>query len=227
LKSTWSLPEKTRVQPSLATFANWKQSLPAFVMAALFLTGTGHLRAQVSGRYRVNAKESQIEIHLFKGGFLSSLGENHLINLTQFSGTADLPEKGPWTAELTGRAASLTVTDPWGDPSERKEVQNTMLGPRQLDVKRYPLIELHSVSFDPTDHATTWNLEANVKLHGVTQKVQFSLKCHETADRLEIRGKKMFKLTDFNIQPYSAGFGAVKVKNAFEVTYNVILDRVH
>lgn len=228
LQSTGNLHEETNVHPSRAIFGTVVQPLPALLITVLFLAGTGQLSAQqVWGRYRVNAKESGIEIHLFKGGFLSSLGENHLIALTQFSGKADLSRKSPWKAELTGKAASMKVIDPWGDPSERKEVQNTMLGPHQLDVKQYPLIKLHSVSFDPTDHDTTWNLEADVELHGVTQKVQFALKCHQTGNRLEIRGKKMFKLTDFNIQPYSAGFGAVKVKNAFEVTYKIILDRIH
>lgn len=226
LGSDRSLPKKNRVHPSRTTFGIWKQSLPALVTAVLFLAGAGPLRAQVSGRYRVNTKESRIEIHLFKGGFLSSLGENHLISLTQFSGKADLSRTSPWKAQLTGKATSMKVIDPWGDPSERKEVQNTMLGPHQLDVKQYPLIKLHSVSFDPTNHDTTWNLKADVELHGVTQKVQFALECHQTGNRLEIRGKKMFKLTNFNIKPFSAGFGAVKVKNAFEVTYKIILDRI-
>lgn len=211
----------------MAPPALWRQSLPALLMAVLFLGAAGPLCAQVSGKYGVNARESQIEIHLYKGGFLSSLGEDHLIMLTRFSGTADLSMTGPWTAELTGEAASMKVIDPWGDPAERKEVEQTMLGPRQLDVKRYPLIELHSISLDSTDHVAAWHLEANVRLHGVTRKVKFSLDCQQAGDRLEIRGKKMFKLTEFDIQPYSAGFGAVKIKNAFEVTYKIVLDRIH
>ena len=132
-----------------------------------------------------------------------------------------------WTADLSGDAASLKVVDPWGNPSERKEVEDTMLGPTQLDVKDFPSIKLHSVSFDPTAQDTAWHLVAEVELHGVTRKVQFSLDCHATSERLQISGKKMFKLTDFNIQPFSTAFGAVKVKNDFEVTYNVVLDRVH
>jgi hypothetical protein len=89
------------------------------------------------------------------------------------------------------------------------------------------MIELHSLSFDPTGQDTTWRLVADVKLHGVTQKANFSLDCHQIGDKLQIRGKKMFRLTDFNIQPYSRAFGAVKVKNDFEVTYNIVLDRNH
>lgn len=182
---------------------------------------------QVSGSYRVNPKESKIEIHLYKGGLLGSLGDNHLIDLTRFSGKANLSQTDGWTAELSGAAESLTVIDPWGNPTERKEVQATMLGPDQIDASHFPSIELHSLSFDPVDHDTVWHLVANVKLHGVTRKVQFSLDCHETADKLQIQGKKMFKLTDFNIQPYSTALGTVKIKNDFLVTYNVVLDRVH
>ncbi|HXH51474.1 MAG TPA: YceI family protein [Terriglobia bacterium] len=200
--------------------------LRCLLVLALLLAGSELLSAQVSGAYRVNSKESRIEIHLFKGGFLSALGDNHLIALTRFSGMAHLSELDGWNAELSGDAGSLKVVDPWGEPSERKEVEDTMLGPTQLDVHNFPSIKLHSVSFDPTDQDTAWHLLAEVELHGVTRKVQFSLDCKEIGDKLHIRGKKMFKLTDFNIQPFSTAFGAIKVKNDFEVTYNVVLERI-
>jgi polyisoprenoid-binding protein YceI len=211
---------------SLAAVAVQGAPLRFFLVLALLLAGSELLSAQVSGSYRVNTKESRIEIHLFKGGFLGALGDNHLINLTHFSGTANLSQADSWTADLSGEATSLKVIDPWGDPSERKEVQDTMLGPQQIDASHFPSIELHSLSFDPVGHETTWHLVANVKLHGVTRKAQFSLDCKQIGDKLHIRGKKMFKLTDFNIQPFSTAFGAVKVKNDFEVTYNVVLDRI-
>jgi polyisoprenoid-binding protein YceI len=175
----------------------------------------------------VNTKESRIEIHLFKGGFLGALGDNHLITLTHFSGTANLSQADGWEADFSGDATSLKVIDPWGNPSERKEVEDTMLGPTQLDVNNFPSIRLRSVSFDPTDQDTAWSLLAEVELHGVARKVQFSLDCHQIGDKLQIRGRKMFKLTDFNIQPFSTAFGAVKVKNDFLVTYNIVLERVH
>jgi polyisoprenoid-binding protein YceI len=212
---------------SLAVIAAQQAPLRLFLVFALLLAGTELLSAQVTGSYRVNTHESRIEIHLFKGGFLSALGDNHLINLTHFSGTADLTQANDWKAELSGDAGSLKVIDPWGNPSERKEVQDTMLGPQQIDASHFPSIELHSISFDPVDHDTVWHLVANVKLHGVTRKVQFSLDCHQIGDNLQIRGEKMFKLTDFNIQPYSTALGTVKVKNDFLVTYNIVLNRIH
>jgi polyisoprenoid-binding protein YceI len=212
---------------SLTAVVTQVMPVPLLLILALFVGCPEPLSAQVSGSYRVNPKESKIEIHLFKGGLLGSLGDNHLIALTRFTGKANLSQTDGWRAELSGDADSLTVIDPWGNPTERKEVQDTMLGPDQVDASHFPSIELHSLSFDPVDHDTVWNLVANVKLHGVTRKVQFSLDCHENGDKLQIQGKKMFKLTDFDIQPYSTGFGTVKIKNDFLVTYNVVLDRIH
>ncbi|HET7101783.1 MAG TPA: YceI family protein, partial [Terriglobia bacterium] len=169
--------------------------VPLFLILALLVGGSASLPAQVSGSYRVNPKESKIEIHLFKGGLLGSLADNHLIELTRFSGKANFSKTDGWTAELSGDATSLKVIDPWGNPTERQEVQDTMLGPDQIDVGRFPSIELRSLLFDPVDHDRAWRLVANVKLHGVTQKVQFSLDCHENGNKLQIQGKKMFKLT--------------------------------
>jgi polyisoprenoid-binding protein YceI len=215
------------LRASFSAVAVQRAPMLLFLAVALFAGGPGPLSAQVSGSYRVNTQESKIEIHLFKGGFLSALGDNHLISLTRFTGKADLAKTGSWTADLSADAASLKVIDPWGNPTERKEVQDTMLGPDQIDASHFPSIELHSLLFDPVDHDKVWHLVANVKLHGVTRKVQFSLDCHEIGNKLQIEGKKMFKLTDFDIQPYSTALGTVKVKNDFLVTYNVVLDRIH
>ncbi len=196
------------------------------VLLALLMALPKPLGAQTPGTYLVNTKESQIQIHLFKGGFLSALGGNHVIALTHFSGKVDLSRNDSWKAKLSGDATSLKVIDPWGSPSERKEVQDIMLGPKQLDVGHFPSIELDSLSFDPTSQDSIWHLMANFELHGVTRKGKFSLNCLQTGDRLQVRGKKMVKLTDFNIQPFSAALGAVKIKNDFEVVYNIILDRI-
>ncbi len=218
---------RNKIEARVAGFPVQRACLMLSLVPALLLAGPRHLAAQIHGKYRVDTNASQIEIHLFKGGFLSALGDNHLINLTHFSGSANLSQADGWTAELSGESASLKVIDPWGDPAERKEVQDTMLGPQQLDVSHFPSIELHSVSFDPTGEDSTWHLDADVELHGVTRKVKFSLDCHQIGDKLQIQGKKMFKLTDFNIQPFSTALGAIKVRNEFEVTYNIVLDPIH
>jgi polyisoprenoid-binding protein YceI len=153
------------------------------------------------------------------------LGDDHLISLAHFSGTAQLLDGKPWWVRMLGEAASLTVLDPWASTSERREVADTMLGPSQLDVKHYPSIKLRSSSILPGQQSAYWRLLADVTLHGVTQRVEFRLDCQQTGDRLRVRGKKDLCLRDFNIQPISRALGAFKVKNEFEVTYDITLER--
>lgn len=223
---TAGIDRQNRFCGVVTTTAARRALLPFLLVLAWFFAAPKLLPAQGAGSYRVNTKESRIEIQLFSGGLLGGLGDNHLITLNRFSGTADFSPTDGWTAGLLGESASLEVIDPWGNAADRKEVQDTMLGPAQLDVKNFPSIKLRSLSFNPTDHDTAWRLVADVELHGVTRKQQFSLDCHQIGDKLQIRGKEMFKLTDFNIQPFSAVFGTVKIKNDFEVTYDIVLERI-
>jgi polyisoprenoid-binding protein YceI len=185
---------------------------------------SGQLLAQGPGVYPINMKASHIEILVYKAGFLSGLGDNHQIALTHFSGFAELSKTQPWQAEVTAEAGSLKVVDPRASASQRREVQATMLGPRQLDVNHFPLITLRSLIFTPTGQDTIWRLKANLTLHGVTRPVEFSLACHQSGDNLRVQGKKMLRLRDFGIEPYSRALGAVRVKNEFEITYDVDLE---
>lgn len=198
--------------------------LLAFV-SLLAMMWAADLPAQIPGSYQVDTAASHIEIHLFRGGFLSMLGDNHLIALEGFSGTAQLLDGKPWWVHMLAEAKSLMVLDPWGSASERREVTDTMQGPSQLDVKRYPLIKLQSSSIVAGQQESDWRLLAELTLHGVTRRVEFLLDCQQNGDRLRVRGKKDFRLRDFNIQPFSMALGAVKVKNEFEVTYDITLER--
>lgn len=217
---------QNRIRGCLTAAAARRACIFFLPVLAFFFASPKTLPAQVCRSYRVNTKESRIEIQLFRGGLLGAIGGNHVITLNDFSGNANFSPADGWKADLLGKAASLTVIDPWGNRAERKDVQDTMLGPTQLDVRHFPSIKLRSLSFNPTDQDTAWRLVAEVELHGVTRKEQFSLDCHQIGDKLQIRGNRMFKLTDFNIQPFSAALGAVKIKNDFEINYNIVLDRI-
>jgi polyisoprenoid-binding protein YceI len=201
------------------------RAFPLISFLLLAMVWPARTSAQVPGSYRVDTKASHVEIHLFPGGFLSGLGDNHLIAITHLTGSAQLSGNNPWWVRMLAEADSLKVLDPWGSKSSRQEVEDTMLGPDQLDVKHFPSIKLNSTSIVPGQQATDWRLLAEVTLHGVTRQVEFPLDCQQIGDQLHVRGKKDLRLLDFDIQPISKVFGAVKVKNEFEVTYDITLDR--
>ncbi len=193
------------------------------ILAAIALAGT--CRAQTPGQYRIDLEASRIEIHLFRGGMFSALGDNHQIVIGDFSGTAVGSDATSWQVQVIAKSASLRVADPGISDSDRREIQSTMVGPTQLDVERFPTIELRTRSVIPGGTPNTWRLVADLTLHGVTRQVEFPIAWSQAGDRLEVKGQVRLRLRDFQIEPISKGLGAVKVKNEFEVVYAIQLRR--
>ncbi len=192
------------------------------VLAVAF---AGLCRAQAPGLYRIDPRASRIEIHLFRGGFLGKFGDNHLIVLNRFSGTAEESEGKSWEVRVLGESGWLEVTDPGASASTREKVQRTMLGSTQLDTTRYPVIELRSRSLVPGDTDRSWRMMADVTLHGVTREVEFPLAWDQSGDRLHVWGKKKLLLRDFGIQPARVAGGTIQVRNDFELVYDVTLQK--
>ncbi len=190
------------------------------VLALAFI---GLAQAQNPGAYQIDPQASRIEIHVFRGGFLASLGDNHVIHLTRFSGTTEGTRAGVWQVHVIGEAASLKVMDPGASDSTRQTVQEKMLGPAQMDVARYPTIELRARSVLPGDDAKSWRMLADVTVHGVTRQVEFPLAWSQNGDQLRVQGERKLMLRDFGIEPIRIGLGAVKVRNEFELTYDIAL----
>jgi polyisoprenoid-binding protein YceI len=172
----------------------------------------------------IDSAASRIEIHLFRAGMFGGVGDNHVILLTRFSGMASSSPAAPWTVRVAGEAASLRVVDPGTSVETRGKVQEKMLGPTQVDAAQYPTIGLVSRSLQPGDGDATWRLEADVTVHGVTRAIEFPLRWSEQSGRLRIQGQTSLRLTDFKIQPIRLGFGTVKVRNEFDLVYDVTLE---
>lgn len=191
----------------------------------LMLSLAGGARAQTPGAYRIDPQASHIEIHVFRAGLFGGLGDNHVIVLGRFSGTANAaPGKG-WQVQVTGEAASLKVVDPSASEATRQQVQEKMLGPSQMDAAHYPAIELRSRSAAPGDAKDSWRLRADVTVHGVTRQAEFPLTWSESPGQIHVQGRQTLLLRDFGIEPIRLGLGTVKVKNEFELVYDLVLKR--
>jgi polyisoprenoid-binding protein YceI len=206
---------------------SWRKS---YVVLAASLVASGILGAKLSnaqavGVYEIDAKASRVEIHVFRAGTLSGLGDDHEIQLTRFSGRVSRTEGESWQVHVVGEAGSLVVLDRNLSDSARREVQETMLGASQLDVSRYPRIEIKSRSVAPGGAAGSLLLEADLTLHGVTRAVAFPLAWSQSERRLSVKGRKQLFLRDFGIQPIRKFFGTIQVRNDFEIVYDIKLDR--
>lgn len=181
---------------------------------------------QAAGEYRIDPQSSRIEIRVFRGGFLRALGDDHRIALQRFTGTAEGDPARGWKIDVNAQASSLEVLDPDASTSTRAEVQETMLGPTQMDVARFPSIELKARTLKPGGEKQSWILQGELTVHGVTRREEFPVRWSLAGGNLRVQGKKDLLLRDFKIEPIRKGLGAVKVRNQFEVDYDIVLHRV-
>jgi polyisoprenoid-binding protein YceI len=122
-----------------------------------------------------------------------------------------------------GQSRALRVIDPGASPSTRQQVQQVMLGATVLDADRYQTIELQSRYLAPGVNGRSWQMIADLTLHGVTRQAEFPLSWEQDGDRLHVRGSTKLLLRDFNIEPPRVAMGTIKVRNEFELVYDVTL----
>lgn len=185
--------------------------------------------------YEVDTKASRVYVRVDPAGFghahgvvgvlasgRGSLGDPHKIgelvfDLTSFS--ADEPEVRQYVG-LNG-----AVSD-----SERRSVTQTMLGPSVLDTGQYPTATYTVTSITPLDKQKPgepgrYQVEGKLDLHGTKRPVRFQAKAEraEAKGAFRVRGEFSLLQTDYGITPYSALFGAVKVKDELRIDGDVAL----
>jgi polyisoprenoid-binding protein YceI len=157
-------------------------------------------------------------VHVEKTGLFAAFAHNHTIAAPLASGQIDLQKR---TIELTFRAADMKVLDPDASASDRATVESNMKGDEVLDAARFPEIKFGSTSVEgapgKTGDPANYQVRGNLTLHGVTRPVDMSVAFsggHYT-------GKVTIKQTDFGITPIKIGGGAVRVKDAVEIVFEI------
>ena len=113
---------------------------------------------------------------------------------------------------------------------ERRNVTHTMLGPNVLDTAQYLTATFTVTSITPLDKQRpgepgNYQVEGKLDFHGVSGPIRFQAKAERTEmkEAFRVRGQFLLVQTRYGITPYSALFGAVKVKDELRVYGDVIL----
>ena len=177
--------------------------------------------------YRLDAGDSQVLVLVDKAGPLSGLGHRHVITVGDLQGFAKLDGKGHGQADLRFPVTALTV-DPavaktiypdFSSPS-KEDIAGTrkhMLGP-VLDSSRYPRVLLHVKG----TLAGSAPVSVTISLHGVQRTIPVTGPFTRNGAKLAARGEFPVKQSDFDITPYSILMGALRVKNAIRIRYDLI-----
>jgi polyisoprenoid-binding protein YceI len=181
----------------------------------LLLFSSGVCLAQTE-THRIDPASSRITVMVFKSGFFSAFAHDHTIEARGLQGEV---QKAPNPQiELRVETSKLQVLDPQLSAEKRAEVQQTMQGPKVLDIARFPEILFKSTSIKQLS-PNSWNVTGQLTLHGQTQSI--TLTVDEQGG--SYRGKTALRQRNFGMEPISLFGGTVKVKDEVRIEFNLAL----
>ena len=167
-----------------------------------------------AGRYRLGPDNATLAVRTERAGAAAKAGHDLLIHATVWEATlvvADDP--GGTTMELTADATSLRVIEGSGGiqalgDEDVASIHQTI----DDEVLRRQDISFRSTSVQAD--GDTLRARGDLTIVGNTQPIEFDL---VSGDGGELSGSAVVTQTAFGMNPYSALFGALKVKDEVEV----------
>jgi len=166
-----------------------------------------------------DAQDASLLVFTFKEGLLSKVAHDLKLRAGRFELQVD--EDGAIT--LTCAVRSLRVVNAMRDskeapemlsPKDKTKIEDTLCS-EIIDVRAHPEIRFVSTSVEPI--ADGHHVQGNLTICGVTKAI--SAEVAKVEDRLETEVRLL--QSDFGIKPYSALFGALKVKPEVRVRLSV------
>jgi polyisoprenoid-binding protein YceI len=177
--------------------------------------------------YVVDGAASVVNVHVGKSGVFGFAGHTHEVAAQRLEGRleADPDDLTRSSVAVTFEASGLKVSAE-GEPSgDAPKVQETMAGPKVLDVARFPTITFQSrqVSGRRTGEGVyELQVTGDLSLHGVTRALTVPVRVEVADATLTATGRVAVAQRAFGIEPVSAGGGTVKVKNELGVEFKIV-----
>jgi polyisoprenoid-binding protein YceI len=188
-----------------------------------------------AAEYRIRPERSELVVLVFKAGFASALGHDHVVRAAQFTGSVAGDPGTPAGAaiRLIVPVAALVADEPEvrkkhglsGElsDSDRQEIQSTMRGEKVLDAARHPEIAFRSVSVEPRG-PDQFLLTGDLTLHGTTRRLTFPVTARLSGPTLHATGAFEFNQSDFAITPLSLFLGAVKNQDRVRILFDLVAE---
>jgi polyisoprenoid-binding protein YceI len=190
------------------------------------------LWAQLStfSTYKVNPDRSRMEVQVFRGGLLKTLGHEHRVAARTFSGMVNLDARKlqDSSVSLTIESNSLSVQDPGASEKDKREIQATMESPKVLNVQAFPKISFNSTYVQGvTQNGDDFEIKltGRLKFHGIEREITFPARISLEKNFLRAKGTVSISQTDFGIVPITLGGGMVRVKDQVRVCFDFLAER--
>jgi polyisoprenoid-binding protein YceI len=213
-------------------FGIWPSAIVVITLStpALVAAQTPAKPAQGPGKtYAVDVKASRVYVRVDPDG----RGHPHGVEGKLASGELRLgasKDAGELVFDLTSFQADTAAArrqvglEGTTSASEQRSVTRTMRGSRILDTEQYPKATFVITSITPKNSQKpgdpgAYQLDGRMSLHGAEQPLRFDgeVKRGTKEGTLQVTGQFQLLQTDYNIKPYSALLGAVKVADALQI----------
>lgn len=170
------------------------------------------LRAE---KHTIDPNRSVAIVHVYKSGLFSVFAHDHEIRTPIDRGEVDNSESS--RVEVWIDADNLRIEDAGISARKRAKLQETMEGPRVLDIHRYQEIHFRSTTI-AKQAANRWIVRGELELHGQSHPVM--IRVSEQNGRY--LGATTLSQKEFGIEPISLLGGTVKVKEQIRVEFEVV-----
>jgi polyisoprenoid-binding protein YceI len=174
-----------------------------------------------AGRYRLGPDNATLSVHTERGGAAAKAGHDLVIHVTAWDADLTLgDDPAESTMSLRADARSLRVIEGTGGMQSLGEddvasIHQTI----DEEVLRRQDISFRSTSVEAD--GDTLRARGELTVAGSTGPIEFDL---VDAGGGELRGSALVVQTDFGMKPYSALFGALKVRDEVRVELEGHLD---
>jgi polyisoprenoid-binding protein YceI len=200
--------------------------LALFALAPLALA-----RSATAAELQVDPAHSQLLVRVWKEGPGSVFAHDHVARASKLSGTVrwDPAKPDASAVEVVAEAGSLVMDEPnvrrrFDMPTiaevNRREIQNTMRGPKQLDVAKYPTISFRSRRVDALGGGKL-RITGTLALHGQSREITIPATVEQRGGYLHANGSIRFRQSEFGITPYSFG-SAVRNQDEVELLVELV-----
>jgi polyisoprenoid-binding protein YceI len=175
-----------------------------------------------TGRYRLGTESGQIVLRTFRDGLAATAGHDLVIELPRWSGELVVDDdKAPESLEVRIDVGALVVREGTGGlkpltDRDRREIATTAR--KLLAADQHPETIFSASQFELSgDNAV---IEGNLSIRGVARPLRLLV---SQAEPGSYRGTGTLVQSAYGLKPYTAFFGALKVRDAVDIEVNVVI----
>lgn len=175
-----------------------------------------------TGRYRLGTESGRIVLRTFRDGLASTAGHDLVIELPRWSGELVIDDdKAPESLVVRIDIGALVVREGTGGlkpltDRDRREIATTAR--RLLASDQHPEAVFTANQFElPGDNGV---IEGNLSIRGVTRPLRLQVSQPEPGS---YRGTGTLVQSGYGIKPYTAFFGALKVRDTVDIEVNAVI----